>query len=59
MRIEWHCRDCDEKGKSDVDLLKVMEGRRNVENLMELVILFVKRTIHSGCKDNIGIKAQE
>ena len=54
MTILWHCRGCNELGKTSLDVRQIIQATEGEETVLETVI----RIIPHECKDReIGIRS--
>lgn len=58
MKIKWHCRQCNKKGKTEVSILDLLKDRKQDESFLELASSFVRRTVHQGCNGDIGVSGR-
>jgi hypothetical protein len=59
MKIAWHCLGCDQKGTFDKPIQDIIDPKDGQINLIDRLILFVKRTYHGTCKGAIGVKTAD
>lgn len=56
MKIDFHCRGCNQTGTLEISLKEILGKRKNDELLMDLIIDEVK---HECENTNVGVKVHE